>query len=119
MSEEDDAENSAPRFRQRSLAVTLYEAQGDVNYKPAFEGQTSSISREGVGVRVDPVGKFKSVTPQKIKGKEFIIQFHTGHQDLPTARGECTMIGRSEDMRYKFYFGFEFEEELALQELFS
>ncbi|MGM0380928.1 MAG: hypothetical protein ACQEP7_02985 [bacterium] len=114
-----DSDSGAPRFRQKPLEVTLYKSREDVNYTPAFEGQTSSVSRMGVGVRVDGTGQFKSIDPEELEGDHFIIQFHTGHRELPTVRGKCTMVGRSEDMRYKHYLGFEFEEELALQELFS
>ncbi len=115
----DDSEAGAPRFRQKPLEVTLYKSQDDINYSPAFEGQTSSVSREGVGVRVDPVGRFKTVNIDELKGKRFLIQFHTGQKELPVVRGECTMVGRSEDMRYKHYLGFEFEEQLSLRELFN
>jgi len=115
----NDSEFNTPRFRQKTLEVTVYSLSEDVDHTPAFEGQTSSVSREGVGVRVDPVGEFKFVNPKKFKGKKFIIQFHTGQQDLPSGRGKCTMIGPSEDLRYKYYLGFEFEEDLPLQELFK
>ena len=116
---EDESQSDTPRFRQRALEVTVYKSKDDINYTPAFEGQTSSVSREGVGVRVDSVGRFKSKDPEELKGKNFYIQFHTGQRELPVVRGECTMVGRSEDMRYKHYLGFEFIEELSLQELFG
>ncbi len=117
MSEKEENKDGAPRFRNRPIEVSLYENEEDVGFDPVFEGQTSSISREGVGVRVNPRRGYKNVSPRELKGQEFILQFHTGSRNVPNARGICTMVGESEDLRYKIYMGFEFEEELSLLEL--
>ncbi len=117
MSEEEKQEGS-PRFRNKPLEVSLYEHEDDVNYTPVFEGQTSSISREGVGVRVNPRGKYKSIDREELEGKKFIIKFHTAVRSAPTPTGTVEMVGESHDMRYKTYLGFTFEEQLPLHNIF-
>lgn len=118
MPEEPEEEEGAPRFRDKPIEVSLYENHEDVGLTPAFEGQTSSISREGLGVRVNPKGDFKSVSSEELEGMKFVIQFHTAVQDSPTPVGEVEMVGDSHDMRYKIYLGFTLEEDFPLHDIF-
>jgi hypothetical protein len=117
MSKTEENNEGAPRFRNRPIEVSLYEEQDQVGYNPVFEGQTSSISRQGVGVRVNPRRKYQNIDRENLKGREFILQFHTGSRNIPNAQGICTMVGESKDLRYKIYMGFEFEEEMSLLKL--
>ncbi|MFP4687872.1 MAG: hypothetical protein ACLFN5_07190 [bacterium] len=119
MSRFEEKTEGAPRFRSRPIEVSLYETEEQVGYNPVFEGQTSSISRQGVGVRVNPRGGYKRVKPRDLMDKEFVVQFHTGAKNVPNASGVCTMVGESKDMRYKLYMGFEFEKELPLIKLIA
>ncbi len=112
---DEEEAKSAPRFRNKPIEVSLFENDEKLDsHSPCFEGQTSSVSKAGVGVRVNPIGKYKRVKHEELEGETFIIKFHTAARKVPTVEGEVQMVGESHDMRYRVYLGFIFDGEFPL-----
>ncbi|GEM_PF-4778240 len=112
---DEEEAKKAPRFRNKPIEVSLFEDDEALDsHTPCFEGQTSSVSRAGVGVRVNGIGKYRRIDYEELKGETFIIKFHTPGRKVPTAEGEVQMVGDSHDMRYRVYLGFIFDGEFPL-----
>jgi hypothetical protein len=115
--EDRDADNVF-RFRKKSLQVSLSFEREDIGIAPDYEGETSSVSRLGMGARVDPVGQ-SPMDPQELEDEILFVWFHVPWADTIQPRATVEMVGESEDHRYRLYLGLTFHEEINLTRLIS
>ncbi|MFB6355535.1 MAG: hypothetical protein ABEJ65_03350 [bacterium] len=106
-----------PRFRGKPIQVSLYESKDDVGFTAAFVGETSSVSRKGVGVRVDPKRFRIPKQLDELEGETFLVEFHIPGMSDRVPRGNVEMAGKSEDPRYRIYLGMTFESEFDIDSL--
>lgn len=110
------------RFRKKPLQVSLYFSEEDVGIAADFEGETSSVSRQGMDVRVDHVSmEARDIESDHIRleNQIFHVRFHVpwGKSIRPRARVE--MVGSSEDPRFRTYIRMSFLSEINLSRLVS
>lgn len=117
--DEQDGADNVFRFRKKSLQVSLCFEREDLGIAPDYEGETSSVSRLGMGARVDPAGPGVPIAPEEIEGETLFVSFHVPWADTIRPKAHVEMVGDSEDHRFRLYLGLTFEEEINLSRLIS
>lgn len=115
--ESDDASNVF-RFRKKSLQVSLCYTREDLGVSPDFEGETTSVSRLGMGARVNPVGRYLD-NPEELEGETLYVKFHVPWADVIRPEATVEMVGDSDDTRFRLYLGLTFSSEINLTRLIS
>ena len=110
------------RFRKKPIQISLFLKEENIGIVADFEGETSSISRLGMGARVDACSmQAKDIEDdlEVLEGSSLYVEFHVPWTQPEQTLAHVEMVGPSKDARFRNYIGMTFEREVNLTRLVS